>query len=96
MDTKPSFAQQSDVHLENIKSLFNDDFEGVRDLLMFEMLYQTGVRSSELINLLDVRVSNNQIRVLGKRNKERIIPICPRRQISFIGSVFGTRKKKRN
>ena len=42
---------------------------------MFEVLYQTGIRSSELINLLEINVSNDQIKVLGKRNKERIIPI---------------------
>ena len=71
----PSFAQQSEVNAEKIKVLFSSDFDGVRDLLMFEMLYQTGIRSSELVNLLDVRVSKSQIRVLGKRNKERIIPI---------------------
>ena len=71
----PSFAQQSEVDVERMTALFNDDFEGVRDLLMFEMFYQTGIRSSELVDLLDARVSGKQIRVLGKRNKERIVPI---------------------
>jgi integrase/recombinase XerC len=42
---------------------------------MFEVLYQTGIRSSELVNLRDVNVDKQQIKVLGKRNKERIIPI---------------------
>ena len=54
---------------------FEDDFEGVRDRLMFEILYQTGIRSSELINLMVKDVQNSTIKVLGKRNKERIIPI---------------------
>lgn len=72
----PSFAQQVEVKSSNISPLFQDDFDGLRDLLMFEMFYQTGIRSSELIELKDNRVSSNQIRVIGKRNKERIIPIA--------------------
>lgn len=88
----PSFAQQSEVHLESIMPLFNDDFEGVRDLLIFEILYQTGVRSSELINLLDVRVSNNEIRVLGKRNKERIIPIST--ELSSLINLYREKRKE--
>lgn len=87
----PSFAQQAEVNADNIKLLFSDDFDGVRDLLMFEMFYQTGVRSSELINLLDDRVSNNQIRVLGKRNKERIIPIS--KKLSILVELY---REKRN
>ena len=42
---------------------------------MFELLYQTGIRLSELIHLKDANVAKSQIKVLGKRNKERIIPI---------------------
>jgi len=71
----PSFAQQSELRPDKIIDHFGDDFEGVRDRLIFEMLYQTGVRSSELIGLMDQSVHDNQIKVLGKRNKERIIPI---------------------
>lgn len=71
----PSFAQQNELKPEKILAFFEDDFNGVRDRLIFEMLYQTGIRSSELIGLLDQAVQNNQIKVLGKRNKERIIPI---------------------
>ena len=55
--------------------LFSNHFDGVRDHLMVEMLYQTGIRRSELINLKESDVQNGQIKVLGKRNKERIIPI---------------------
>jgi integrase/recombinase XerC len=61
--------------IEEIK--FEDDFKGRRDLLIIEMLYATGMRRSELVNLKesDVDFQNNTIKVLGKRNKERIIPI---------------------
>jgi integrase/recombinase XerC len=71
----PSFAQQGELLNEKIDPLFSDDFEGVRDRLMFEILYQTGIRSNELVNLKTKDVQNSAIKVLGKRNKERIIPI---------------------
>ncbi|MFA9190370.1 tyrosine-type recombinase/integrase [Flavobacterium sp. FZUC8N2.13] len=52
-------------------------FEGVRDRLLVELLYSTGIRRAELIHLkLDaVDFSNGTIKVLGKRSKERIIPV---------------------
>tara|TARA_R110002072_G_scaffold929_3_gene7485 strand:+ start:24656 stop:25531 length:876 start_codon:yes stop_codon:yes gene_type:complete len=71
----PSFVQEKDISTEGIQSLFADDFEGLRDQLMIEIFYQTGVRSSELINLKDKLVTNSYIKIIGKRNKERIIPI---------------------
>ncbi len=54
----------------------SDDFVSVRDHLMVEMLYQTGLRASELADLLDANVDAQarQLRVIGKRNKERIVP----------------------
>ena len=56
---------------------FKDDFEGRRDKLIIELLYTTGIRRSELINLKinDVDLTGRSIKVLGKRNKERIIPL---------------------
>jgi integrase/recombinase XerC len=71
----PSFVQQQEMSADKTELLFEDDFEGVRDRLMFEVLYQTGIRSSELVNLTDLNVQSGQVKVLGKRNKERIIPI---------------------
>lgn len=71
----PSFAQKKELTVEKIEPLFGDDFEGVRDRLVFEVLYQTGIRSSELIELQDGNVRQDTIKVRGKRNKERIIPI---------------------
>lgn len=71
----PSFAQVQELEKGKIDSLFTDDFEGVRDRLMIEILYQTGMRLSELISLEDRNVGENSVKVLGKRNKERIIPI---------------------
>ena len=54
-------------------------FEAIRDKLIIDLFYTTGIRRTELIHLkiTNVDVSNNTIKVLGKRNKERIIPILP-------------------
>ncbi len=56
---------------------FSDDFEGLRDKLLINLFYSTGVRLSELQNLQNSNIDffQKQIKVLGKRNKERIIPI---------------------
>jgi len=56
---------------------FEDDFEGTRNKLIIELLYATGMRRSELINILihNIDLQNKTIKVLGKRNKERFIPI---------------------
>jgi integrase/recombinase XerC len=56
---------------------FSDDFMGKRDRTMLEMFYGTGMRLSELIGLKvnDFNLSQQTVKVLGKRNKERIIPV---------------------
>lgn len=72
----PSFAQKKELETERLDDLFESDFNGVRDRLMFEVFYQTGIRLSELIGLKLGDVSADQLKVLGKRNKERIIPIA--------------------
>jgi len=73
----PVFVEETPMNilLDNIE--FENNFEGVRDKLIINILYSTGIRLSELIGLkkLDVDSYNQQIKVLGKRNKERIIPI---------------------
>ena len=63
--------------LDNVN--FTNDFDGIRDRLLIEMLYTTGIRRTELIHLETANTDflNNQIKVLGKRNKERIIPLLP-------------------
>ncbi|OAB81777.1 tyrosine-type recombinase/integrase [Cochleicola gelatinilyticus] len=55
------------------------DFESVRNRLMVELFYATGIRRAELVQLKisDVLLSQKIIKVLGKRNKERIIPVLP-------------------
>lgn len=58
---------------------YSEGFEGVRDKLIIDLFYTTGIRRSELIGLQlsNLDLSNGTIKVLGKRNKERIIPLLP-------------------
>ena len=71
----PVFAKESDIEPQKLNIVFGTDFSGVRDRLLFELLYQTGIRLSELIELRRDQTTDNNIKVVGKRNKERIIPI---------------------
>jgi len=56
---------------------FDDSFEGIRDKLIIELFYSTGIRRIELVQLkiVDIDLSNHTLKVLGKRNKERILPL---------------------
>ena len=62
-----------------LNSMNTDTFEDVRDKLIVELFYSTGIRRIELVQLQlkDVDLSQGHIKVLGKRNKERIIPLIP-------------------
>jgi integrase/recombinase XerC len=57
--------------------VFPDTFEGIRDKLVIELLFATGIRLNELLTLKqrDFLPTEKTIKVLGKRNKERIIPL---------------------
>lgn len=74
----PAFVEENPMmNLFDHGELFPDSFEGHRDRLMLLLFYTCGVRLSELIGLrtADINLYKQQIKVLGKRNKERIIPI---------------------
>lgn len=73
----PVFFKESELEHLYDRDLFTDDFDGRRDALMLRLLYETGIRRSELVGLHDSSVdfSALTLKVLGKRNKERIIPI---------------------
>lgn len=72
----PIFIQEKELSMLLDQLSFEESFEGIRDKLIIELLYNTGIRLSELINLTEknVNLTKNHIKVLGKRNKERIIP----------------------
>ncbi|AXT60701.1 integrase [Aquimarina sp. AD10] len=57
----------------------NEDFESVRDKLIVELFYATGIRRIELVGLkmTDIDLANMQIKVMGKRSKERYLPLLP-------------------
>lgn len=67
--------KQMDTLLEECS--FGEDFEGLRNRTIIETFYQTGTRRAEIIQLKisDINFSQSQMKVLGKRNKERIIPL---------------------
>lgn len=71
----PSFVKEKEILVLNDRSFYAEDFFGLRDYILVRLFYQTGIRLSELTGLKDGDVSKDAIKVLGKRNKERIIPI---------------------
>ncbi|SFR93122.1 tyrosine-type recombinase/integrase [Maribacter stanieri] len=77
----------SELEMENVLSKieYASDFEGVRDELLIHVLYVTGIRRAELIELklLDVDFENMTLKVLGKRNKERVIPMLAETKEKF-------------
>jgi len=75
--TLPVYLEEIDF--QNLFSLnpFENNFQGLRDRLILELFYGTGIRLSELIGLKcqSVDLMRKKITVLGKRNKYRIIPL---------------------
>lgn len=71
----PEFVKKEELNLDKIEPLFPDGWSGNRDRLMIELFYQTGIRLSELIELRRTSLDAGTVKVLGKRNKERLIPI---------------------
>jgi len=57
----------------------SEGFQGIRDKLIVDLFYTTGIRRTELIHLkcADISLYTNTVKILGKRNKERIVPILP-------------------
>ncbi len=72
----PQFVHEAEINDLLTLFEFGDDFEGSRDAFIMELLYGTGIRLSELIGLTlaDFNLHSHTIKVLGKGNKERIIP----------------------
>lgn len=84
---KPKISRRVPVFVEEAKMDqllddcdFGDDFTGIRNRLVLDLLYQTGMRRSELIGLTlgALNLQGKTLRVKGKRNKERLIPINDR------------------
>lgn len=84
----PVFVQESDMQRLFTDIEFEDNYAGVRDYTLLNLLYGSGIRVSELVNLTvdDINSHDSSLKVLGKRNKERIIPV--NRQLNEILSVY--------
>ena len=84
----PSFMKESEMdRLLDGDACFPDDFEGVRDRLIILTFYSTGIRLSELtgLDVKDVDCEAQQIRVTGKRNKQRVIPFGEEMKNAMMG-----------
>ena len=73
----PSFVEEKDIDTLFEHVTFTDDWKGRTERLVLQLFYSTGMRLSELINLKETQIdpSYQQIKVLGKGNKERILPV---------------------
>jgi integrase/recombinase XerC len=89
----PSFVKEGDMVNLLDKVVFEDSLEGWRDRLILEFFYATGMRLSELIQLKEnqINLHARTIKVLGKRNKERVIPF----PVSIV-NIIESYKKIRN
>ena len=74
----PSFVEEKDIDTLFEHVTFSDDWKGRTERLVLQLFYSSGMRLSELINLKETQIdaSYQQIKVLGKGNKERIIPVA--------------------
>ena len=85
----------SEKEIENVLEILKEEnsFVGLRNKLIVELFYSTGMRRAELINLKlnDISDSQKTIKVLGKRNKERLIPLLPS-ALNTIASYLDYRK----
>ena len=91
----PQYVDQKDMeHLFN-DIPFEDSFEGLRDRTILELFYATGMRLSELLNIKtqDIHLQDNTIKILGKRNKERVVPFG-NRMSELLTMYLGNLEKK--
>ena len=73
----PQFVEKKDITTLLTRVAFPDTWQGKTDKLIVQLFYNTGIRQAELIGLkeIDISKNNSSIKVLGKGNKERIIPV---------------------
>ncbi len=90
----PQFVESENMDFLLDEVEFPDNYEGFRDNLIINLLYYTGMRRAELINLRtsDIDIAEKKIKVLGKRNKERIIPLT--KKLLYIYNVYIEKRNK--
>ena len=86
----PEFVQEVTIESVLEESVYQPNFEGQRDRMVMEFLYLTGIRLSELTGLRwrDLNLIEDQVKVLGKRKKERIIPVSASPEPPFAKPAF--------
>lgn len=91
----PSFIEEKDLKTLLNHDYFPETFEGKTNFLLFEILYQTGIRRNELIHLKenDIDKFSGTIKVLGKGNKERLIPVN-NEMLRMIDEYISEKKKE--
>jgi integrase/recombinase XerC len=84
------------IQMLDENEVFGNDFKGLRDKLVIELLFGTGIRLSELLGIkdTDINLYEGTVKVLGKRNKERIIPINT--ELKLLIAEYQDLKKKQD
>ncbi len=94
--TKKIIIPFSNIEMEDFFewNFLDEDFESIRNRLIVEIFYTTGIRRAELISLTqeNVDIVNSQIKVVGKRNKERIVPLLSATNDLFV--IYFDQKSK--
>jgi integrase/recombinase XerC len=91
----PVFAKEQELLRILDLMVYDEGFQGLRDQLVLELLYATGTRLSELLNLKEKDIDEHrfQVKVLGKRNKQRIIPV-PKSVFPLIANYQASKREQ--
>ena len=91
----PRFVNENEMTALFEQAEFPDDFEGWRDRAILELLYGSGIRLSELITLKpsDINDFDLNLKVMGKRNKERLIPFT--KNLKWVLDRYRSKKKEK-
>ncbi|MBS1914782.1 MAG: tyrosine-type recombinase/integrase [Bacteroidetes bacterium] len=89
----PVYVEQKDIQTLFSNVEFSDDWQGLTDKLLLSIFYNTGMRLSELVNIKENQVDykSRYIKILGKGNKERIVPLSKQ----LCDDIDGYRQQKR-
>ncbi|MBK8808097.1 MAG: tyrosine-type recombinase/integrase [Bacteroidales bacterium] len=73
----PNFVEEKNINFLLDSDFFDNSFEGTRNKLIIDLFYSTGIRLTELknIKISDLNFEKSEVLVLGKRNKQRIVPL---------------------
>ncbi|MDF2189784.1 tyrosine-type recombinase/integrase [Paraflavitalea sp. CAU 1676] len=90
----PQFVEQQDMGQLLEHTVFPDNWKGYTDKMILTIFYHTGMRLSELVNLKESQVNQegNNLKILGKGNKERIVPVSTELMTSLTGYMRQKRK----